>query len=226
MKERPILFSAPMVRAILAGDKTLTRRDVTRLGEFGQITEFGPSDTAGYDWNFRDSAMRWHDLSHADLLKACPYGGPGDHLWVRETWQAWRLVNTAYDEWEPISVKEAAASRQHNFEYGPTSQRIEYRATNESTGPWTPSIHMPRWACRILLEVTGVRVERLQDISQADAYAEGAMSWAQEQETPIKDLNGGDDRMAFMALWESIGGTGSWDANPWVWVIEFKRHVA
>jgi len=223
MKERPILFSAPMARAILAGDKTLTRRDVTRLGEFGQITEFGRSDTAGYDWHFRDRAKRWHDLSHADLLKACPYGRPGDQLWVRETWQAWHLVNTVYDEWEPISIKEAAASRQRDFEYGPACQRIEYRATNESTGPWTPSIHMPRWASRILLEISGVRVARLQDISEADARAEGItieerhkMGYCAGEYLP-------PSIRAFRDLWTDINGAGSWDANPWVWAIEFQR---
>jgi hypothetical protein len=212
MKERPILFSASMVRAILAGDKTQTRRiakDV-RHPDLGNV--YAPG-----------ALVLEHEPQHV-IERACPYGRPGDRLWVRETWQAWHRTSYEYDEWEPVSVKEAtAAMKDQNCVLGPTCDSIQYRATSKSMGPWTPSIHMPRWACRILLEITGVRVERLQDISQADAYAEGAMSWAQEQETPIKDLNGGDDRMAFMALWESIGGAGSWDANPWVWVIEFRR---
>ena len=234
MKESPLLFIAPMVRATLADNKTITRREIIRLGGFGKITQFGRSDTPGYDWHFRDSAMRWNDLTHAQLMKACPYGQPGDRLWVRETWQAWHRTSYEYDEWEPISVKEAtAAMKDQNCVFGPTCDSIQYRATSKSVGPWTPSIHMPRWACRILLEVTGVRVERLQDISEADCWAEG-----------IEEVDGFLDDMkiielakrmgrciddaapTFAALWESIGGDGSWDANPWVWVIEFKRHVA
>ncbi|OWY32493.1 hypothetical protein [Herbaspirillum aquaticum] len=225
MKVRPILFSAPMVRAILGGGKTQTRRiaknviDVhTRTGE----------PLAGID--------------SAGPRVPCPYGQVGDRLWVRESF--W--IEHDSDSHEGSGAFDCGI----DLKTGDWAS-VCYCADQDAAGTWIgpdqyyhertfvpwgeegflvpeffskrPNIHMPRWACRILLQVTGVRVERLQDISQADAYAEGAMSWAQEQEPPIKDLNGGDDRIAFMALWESIEGAGSWDANPWVWVIEFRR---
>lgn len=231
MREIPLLMNGPMVRATLAGHKTNTRRDIIRLSGFGKITQFGRSDTPGYDWHFRDSAMRWHDLFHDQVMKACPYGQPGDRLWVRETWQAWHRTSYEYDEWEPVSVKEAtAAMKDQNCVLGPTCDSIQYRATSKSMGPWTPSIHMPRWACRILLEVTGVRVERLQDISEADCWAEGI----EEVDGSLDDLKivelakrmgrcVDDAAPTFAALWESISGRGTWDANPWVWVVEFRR---
>ncbi|MFJ3316158.1 hypothetical protein ACIPLR_12420 [Herbaspirillum huttiense] len=222
MKERPILFSAPMVRAILAGAKTQTRRDATRVGGFGQITEFGRSDTTGYDWHFRDSAMRWHDLSHAQLMKACPYGQVGDRLWVRETWQ--------YADWteegEP-HIGYAADDKRILIEDYPETwvKRLEevwcelsdpknYDIDNcAADRRWRPNIHMPRWACRILLEVTGVRVERLQDISHEDAELEGVKC----------NMSAKGFRDHFCDLWEHLYGAGSWGANPWVWVIEFRR---
>jgi len=143
MRERPILFSAPMVRAVLrkANPKTQTRRGIARLAGFSQkITEFGPSDTCGYDWHFRDREMRWHDMRTADLLKLCPYGQPGDRLWGKETFAVYGDANKYV---------------------------IHYRATHQNEGSgWTPSIHMKRIYSRILLEVVSVRVERLQDISE------------------------------------------------------------
>ena len=223
MKERPILFSAPMVRAILTDHKTITRREIVRLGGFGKITEFGRSDTPGYDWHFRDSAMRWHDLSHTQLMKACPYGEVGDRLWVRETWRG--VVEISHPD-APVKygVARYVPDQQH-------CRRVEYAATQAHDGePWRPNIHMPRWACRILLEITGVRVERLQDISEADCWAEGI----EEVDGSLDDMKiielakrmgrcVDDAAPTFAALWESIGGAGSWDANPWVWVIEFRR---
>lgn len=169
MKERPILFSAPMVRAILDGRKTQTRRVVKlRNGQY-----MPPSEKADING--------WRQM-----LRNCPYGQPGDRLWVRETHFDAKRLNEG---------------------------RILYRADGDvSRFGWTPSIHMPRSASRITLEVTGVRVERLQDISEADAVAEGVV-WEQGQ-TAIN---------VFETLWESINGAGSWDANPWVWVVEFKR---
>ncbi|MBO15572.1 MULTISPECIES: hypothetical protein [unclassified Herbaspirillum] len=211
-KERPILFSAPMVRAILAGQKTQTRRVVkpqpdrerNLVWARGASGQWGPF-TMYYNQHDRTG---WGPL---EIPMHCPYGQPGDRLWVKETHLAWWKIDPDKPEGPRIFSHVAAfAADGYELEHGER---------------WIPSIHMPRAASRILLEITGVRVERLQDISQADAYAEGAMSWAQEQDTPIKDLNGGDDRMAFMALWESIGGAGSWEANPWVWVVEFRRIV-
>ncbi len=219
MKERGILFSAPMVRAILAGTKTQTRRVVKHRA-------FGASDTPGYDWTFRNPRTGgcWNDVSHARMLELCPYGVIGDRLWVRETWQAWERVSHEYDEWEPLDRERRAGATWAEWldEHRPPDS-IEYRATSESQGPWTPAIHMPRWASRILLEVTGVRVERLQAITEADAKAEGVRPF------PL-DLEGdcwtdGTYRTAYNYLWNEINGwnPNSWVANPWVWVVEFKR---
>lgn len=183
MKERPILFSAPMVRAILAGTKTQTRRVVKQ-----HLERLGDGDWYAFDHkglNYRVNARHTTVAAWAHLLQFCPYGQPGDRLWVREAWSG------ADDP-----------SHKHC---------VHYRADGERATRWRPSIHMPRWASRIALEITGVRVERLNDISEADCRAEG--------------LGGTVDRAHhwYRVLWEQINGPGSWDANPWVWVIEFKR---
>ena len=191
MKESPILFSAPMVRALLAGTKTQTRRIVKA----------------------RD--LEWMDvhqgLREPDNAERCPYGQPGgDRLYVRET----------FGHFE----------RNENFAPG---CEVFYRADGESLAvePWRPSIHMPRWASRITLEITGVRVERLQEISEADAKAEGAdcLTWSGIEGTaadlidwPLKEV-AHPHRNGFAVLWESINGPESWNANPWVWVVSFRR---
>lgn len=179
MTERPILFSAPMVRALLAGTKTQTRRVVKR-------------------------PERYEGGLH-NCLHCCPYGEPGDRLWVRETWAPQVDCEVSAQRWTKLQAQ-----------HGPMPL-LHFAADNEP-GPWItkwrPSIHMPRWASRITLEVTEVRVERLQDISDADARAEGCVAtskWAP---------NVRDD---YAALWESINGAGSWAANPWVWVVAFRR---
>lgn len=183
MKERPILFSGPMVRALLAGTKTQTRRIVKRY----EVRAGMPQP----EWD--------------SLLRLCPYGQPGDRLWVREAWAEvrprgipWPATMTVYRE---------------------ADNRTDYG------GPWKPSIHMPRRASRLTLEITGVRVERLQDISEADALAEGIVQ--------LKDGGFGlpagehyhcaDPRQSYLSLWEAINGPGSVGANPWVWVVEFKK---
>ncbi len=187
MKERPILFSAPMVRAILDGRKTVTRR----------LVKPNPHKVDG-GVPFTD-APAWAHAEPGSAVMRCPYGVRGDRLYVRETWSA----PHAYDHLPPRLI--------------PKDARIHYAATEDRGGLlWRPSIHMPRWASRITLEVTGVRVERLQDISEADALAEGvsAILYEMRRATP---------RCDFQALWQSINGPDSWAANPLVWVIEFKR---
>lgn len=188
MKERPILFSAPMVRAILEGRKTQTRRVV-------KPPKWSDADEIFFIGN---DSIAVPDDDHADYFIACPYGQPGDRLWVRETFRL-------FDSSECGCYDLCNCLRYHG--------RPVYRATaDDGESKWTPSIHMPRWASRILLEITGVRVERLQDISESDCCAEGCGS-------PItRDLK----KPQFMALWQSINGPDSWDANPWVWVVEFK----
>lgn len=212
MKERPILFSGPMVRAILEGRKTMTRRVVKlRYGADvvvtnGQVWKPARVDYAGY--------------------VDCPYGQVGNRLWVRE---AWRTVAEA-DSQAPRDLSAA-----HRFWY---EADVPHQP---GYGKLRPSIHMPRIASRILLEVTAVRVERLQDISAEDAIAEGMKAITKDGRLtkfgiPDADgLPGTDDTGwpwhawrispidAYMRLWEQINGPGSWAANPWVWVVEFKR---
>lgn len=212
MKEHPILFSAPMVRALLDGSKTQTRRAFNDR----TVSLMRAAASAGeVSWFMNEGRIGKNDLPY--ILQFCPFGKVGDQLWVRETWQAWHKSSYEYDEWEAISVVQASASKSPEFEFGPTCDAIEYRATSKSVGPWTPSIHMPRWASRIQLEITCVRVERMNNISEADALAEGVTL------VPVRPQYA--ERMgrdAYVELWESINGAGSWDANPWVWVIEFR----
>ena len=191
MKERPILFSAPMVRALLAGTKTQTRRIVKRQAlEWLQPGMFAPEYVANPENGL------------------CPYGQPGDRLWVREAFQR-----------DP-------------FKYGEYVYRASVRAETVFD-KWTPSIHMPRRASRITLEVTAARVERLQDISEDDAKAEGICAlpiqtaepgcWWTADVSAGAALHGRTPAGAYRLLWEQINGPGSWDANPWVWVVEFRR---
>lgn len=180
MRERPILFSAAMVRAILEGRKTQTRRVVKRCGLW---------ESTGGD------GMR-------PMPEACPYGQPGDRLWVRETW---------------------GTGGYFPYPYAYRADGVEY--PNER---WKPSIHMPRAACRLVLEITDMRVERLQAISEADAAAEGAEHATEPCDHVRRSCAevgclGPTHRAGFADLWASINGQASWDANPWVWVVEFRR---
>ena len=189
MKERPILFSAPMVRAILQGKKTQTRRIVKPQPE-SFVTKFSVNEHG-----IGISA----DEAQNHVWK-CPYGVAGDRLWVRETWGL-------FDS-QPSD--------------GPERAHVFYRATDGHRHElrfqlWRPSIHMPRWASRITLEVVAVRVERLQDITDKDVFCEGI------QQAVDEGLQGdGSARGAFRELWSSINGADSWAANPWVWVVEFR----
>ena len=225
MKEHPILFSAPMVRAILAGTKTQTRRVVKPQPHHGQVGRM--ANLGGTDWAMDDG-----DLSG---LWRCPYGQPGDRLWVRETWAA---VHFSFDH-ETGYCDDLHGS--HDIPpaktpyWTPVYAADDYheKHIDDRGFPWRPSIHMPRWASRITLEIVSVRVERLNEISEDDAMAEGvettmrAVSPSQTVEV-FKDYfapgahHQRDARGSFSSLWESINGAGSWDANPWVWVVEFK----
>lgn len=190
MTERPILFNSDMVRAILEGRKTQTRRCIKWPKEY-QVD---------------NSAMARIASSNDPLaLRRCPYGQHGDRLWVRETFAI--VPKTAYAMSEGV---------QQIIRPNDNHDAAIFRAGWErSTGGlrWRPSIHMPRWASRIQLEIVSVRLERLNDISESDAKAEGC----EPAECCDAYYHG------FSKLWESINGGGSWDQNPWVWVIEFKR---
>lgn len=210
-KERPILFSGEMVRAILDDRKTQTRRIADRVAGFGKVRQFGPSDTPGYDYHFRCRRGLWQDFRLTELLERCPFGQPGDQIWVRETWNC---LHPASEVPIPPNPRPMVCS----LAYAATEseRHAEYPNTSKLCCKWRPSIHMPRWASRITLEITGVRVEQLQEISDQDAVAEG-----------IEILDSFDPEFAargtFKELWQSINGPESWDLNPWVWVVEFKR---
>ena len=198
-----------MIRALLAGTKTQTRRVVKHQWPYllqephyatGKVlTGLSRQPGAWMEFRHRQQDEPGYQGSPASTLVLCPYGQPGDRLWVRE--------GHALDD-----------------------RRVFYRAAHveaEGSGPrvdvrWRPSIHMPRWASRITLEVTEVRVERLQSISEEDAIAEGCTL---ECMRPTGDDSGSaiHGPGGYLALWESINGPDSWDANPWVWVVKFKR---
>lgn len=209
MREHPILFNGAMVRAILAGEKTQTRRLCKDMN-------------AWVDQSCRE--VRHVDgVPHHFLLGAetpieklrCPLGQPGDRLWVRET--TVNVEKHGYLGPVHLESEEGYATLQGGLAPGPDD--VIDVEPHEIT--LRPSIHMPRSMCRLFLQITEVRVERLQAISPADALAEGAMEWAGEQDNPIRDLGTGDERIAFSALWDSTGG--DWISNPWVWVVAFKR---
>ncbi|WP_372986982.1 hypothetical protein [Marinobacter sp.] len=210
---RPILLNCEMVRAILEGRKTQTRRVATNVY---------------YDSQYRAKwkAVCKHtevsiDTPGAMLGDVCPYGQPGDRLWVRETW-----ADASYDDGLCICYRADKERKDVTSNFAATFGRLKYAnwapdLESGAEGRWKPSIHMPRWASRITLEITNVRVERLQDISEADAKAEGVIG---EKEAAGAGLAWYDKpRRAFQFLWQSINGPDSWEANPWVWVIEFKR---
>ncbi|WP_288099814.1 hypothetical protein [Pseudomonas sp.] len=226
IKERPILFSAPMVRAILEGRKTVTRRAV-RAG-------FNPEDLEG-TLSASECRKLCRELpQHFGASYFCPYGQPDDRLWVRETWG---VISHDFDEhgnmidWEPD--RPASPIREMRFGQGYYSGHVIYRADGEvawagdddgggdDRSAWKPSIHMPRVASRILLEITDVRVERLQDISRADIRAEGLQCPPELASDDVSPNYRDWYPAAWRELWESTGG--SWDANPWVWVVEFKQ---
>lgn len=218
MKERPILFSGPMVCAILSGTKTQTRRLIKQQPEFNDSGCWYP--VRPYGKGYQHSL---HYASEGHFRKGasadwCPYGQPGDRLWVRESFQilesfydSW-TGGTELDEWKGPMPKAQAPGMHLSF-------AADGADSPAGDGPWRPSIHMPRWASRITLEIVSVRVERLNDISEADALEEGITY----NDIPNNGLDPMRARRWFRGLWEQINGAGSWDANPWVWVVEFRR---
>lgn len=225
MNEKPILFSGEMVKAILAGTKTQTRRMIktqppgwaTFVQEIKSLLHCKPGwhPIGIFQWSEEQtpgeplkSLRRWpyNNDEERDYAIPCPYGQRGDRLWVRETFGITRCTDHGWNH----GMFRGPLPKEKPANYFPY-----YRATHNGVGNWRPSIHMPRWASRITLEITGVRVERLQDISRGDAMDEGC---------PFPNMAQGDDpRKWYADLWNSINGPGSWDATPWVWVIEFKR---
>lgn len=215
MRERPIIFSAPMVRAILDGRKTVTRRVVKPQPSSALLADFAEI-----------RAMRGSNRTDAQMLSdclSCPYGAPGDRLVVRE---AWRYADWTEDGEPWIQYRADDSKRLCLHTPVEWADRLMDTWAALSVGKaigepaadskWCPSIHMPRWASRITLEITGVRVERLQDISEADAEAEGVRN--------SLHLQGGRfARDNFAHLWWTINGDGSWEANPFVWCVSFRK---
>lgn len=214
MKERPILFSGPMVRALLSGQKTQTRRVVKMPSGFDFFAGRDDDKDNPVNWGGEDESGAWWALADGDDIDhvlPCPYGQPGDRLWVRETIRKTGEFPGGY------------ATSEYVADGAPTVA---------DAWPWQRptlvSIHCPRGLSRITLEVTSVRVERLQDISETDAAAEGIIQYEDElgygTGYPDTDQNIAETASgAFRKLWESINGPGSWGANPWVWVVDFKK---
>lgn len=205
MKELPILFSTPMVQAILDGHKTMTRRVIKPQPEFESGYDTPHENELGVFWKKEDSYNCIEDMI-ADMLAHCPYGQPGDRLWVRETF--------GYDNM-------AAFNKKTYFKADNNDPKIELH--------WKPSIHMPKAAARLWLEVVSVRVERLQEITEDDARAEGIIDGGclncGESEPCGCDNPQPDARDGFVYLWNSLNakrGYG-WNINPWVFVVEFKQ---
>lgn len=224
VKERPVLFSGPMVKAIREGRKTQTRRIIKPqpeaprciYGTPGSDTVVTPKVTVarslrspdlrtivGWDWKMTRHGSVEAAIEDRGLYETfCPYGQPGDRLWVRETW---------------AKPDPGVMHREHD---GSPIYAADYpRHCPTGFGPWRPSIHMRREYSRLALEISTVRVERLNDISEADAKAEGARKedWQYDDGECCETA-----RESFRRLWESINGPGSWDANPWVWAITFR----
>jgi hypothetical protein len=215
-RERPIIFSGAMVRAILEGRKAQTRRVVKPQ----PIVE-------------SDGRMHWNGIgwtTHHDrltglggtMLTKCPFGRPGDRLWVRETFASpvasWTDYGWEWDEDDGARLPGGKPVPGNQFSKRTAKYRADYSDWHQDEGPWRPPIHMPRWASRITLEVTDVRIERLHSLAEEDAQAEGVSP----AETTDGDLS---YALGFIDLWDSLNAKRghSWASNPWVWVVTFRR---
>ncbi|MBP1131311.1 hypothetical protein JOE25_002891 [Serratia sp. PL17] len=229
MKEHPVIFNGEMVRAILSGRKTQTRRTLTDR----QLQLIDLASQAGECYPLESGID--HANSQSYYREHCPFGQVGDRLWVRETWG---VVSHDFDsdgwmiDWVPD--RPATAIEEMPFGNGYYTGHAIYAADgafswgdDDGHGErscWKPSIHMPRAACRILLDITAVRVEQLKDISQSDAMAEGGPPSHPSIDAVSRDYGFPDfSRSWFAQTWQHIYGEESWSANPWCWVIEFKR---
>lgn len=201
MRERPIPFTAPMVRALIAGTKTQTRR----IAKPVRHPDLGNIYTPG-------ALVMEHEPRHV-IERCCPYGRPGDRLWVKEAWRA----PSSYDQLPPRQIPDHEGRR---------FIADEVTGPDPGYGKHRHGMFMPRWASRILLTISQVGLERLQHISGADARAEGC-----DHDDPCDHVRlscaeircpGPDYRIGYRNLWERINGPGSWAANPWVWVVKFR----
>lgn len=230
VKELPILFSAPMVRALLAGTKTQTRRIVKPARR--DATDFVLVQHDGEWWPWESDDGESNVLSDGtERVIRSPFGTPGSRLWVCETFYAFGRWETRYsekkgrDEWHFVDVTLAAGKEYHYdadaYDVVAMSRRSGLRSDRTPCWWKRPAIFMPRAASRIVLEVTSVRVQRLQDISEHDAAAEGVTTWAPGALSPEGQKADPSDQ--FRWLWTSINGDASWYADPWVWALEFRK---
>ncbi|SBW72409.1 morphogenetic protein [Klebsiella pneumoniae] len=258
MKERGMIFNSEMVRAILSNRKKQTRRIMKVQPESNQLglllitDSTRHSDIGKYHWA-ESNATGNHVRSK---LFSSPFGAVGERIWVRETWATLGNEDGCYVDWEDNLCKgdERSAARiyrasceQRPGDYGLWSIPDDaywkpHTKEHKFEGAWRPSIHMPRWASRILLEITDVRVERLNAISEEDAQREGVHTEVWDQTVVARNYAARDEffqfwsedmphyvemnqlyRSSFRSLWESIYGAENWLATPWVWVIEFKH---
>lgn len=228
MTEHPILFSGPMVRAILDGRKTMTRRIVRipkhpvtgiHYSESGNCEDGRPGWFASnVDSGYFEPAECWDESRIS-----CPFGVKGDRLWVRETWGDADGYYQDYENEVPFVTCYRAdlSALSHTVPPEPVPS-WDIKSWNWAKQKWKPSIHMPRWASRLLLEVTSVRVERLQDISEEDAAKEGVKPFVSAEDGDC--WTDGTYRTAFNYLWDKINRErAAWDSNPWVWVVSFQR---
>lgn len=244
-KMKSLLYKGEMVRAILRGEKTQTRRLVTKLIPkqpahrgmgYGKITEVQESGTHGYDWTFRARDMSWHDLTTREMLEMSPFQ-VGDRVIVKETWKYcdWDENGIPFIEYAADGVKRymgeefsreylgrkeihRLSERLHDIWAELSASENVARDGKAADRKWRPSIFMPHEFSRIQTEITKVRLERLHQITQPDAKAEGV-------ENPLSTgvLTSGDWVGAYKRIWAGINGIDSWAANPVVWVYEFKR---
>lgn len=227
MKERPILFSTPMVQAILAGNKTMTRRIIKPQPYFDK-------DSGYWYWKPTKKGAIMANRPPCDWFAFYPpkYGMIEDRLWVRETFGWYNtIVAGSYGFVDGEEVKYPPHVIKNGFKR-PIVYKADYpkHRFDPNDSGWKPSIHMPRIASRITLEITDVRVERLQDITKEDAYREGVEIVTTKPCTQYKDYEVNDGifcnpRNSFNSLWNVIHGKDSWNLNPWVWVISFRKEA-
>lgn len=241
MKERGMIFNAEMVRAILDGRKTQTRRIVKGVPGSHNFHGWVMSSTCAKDEGKACWAVGKSPLLNQPIRMHCPFGDVGDRIWARETFQGPLIPEDELSEFLGANPDkfESPAYCEYAADGGPRPEYVD--ADDNTRHGWRPAIHMPRWASRITLEITGVRVERLNDISHEDAGREGINTEVWDQTVVARNYAAEDEffqfwsesmpnyvemnelfRASFHSLWQSIYGEESWQANPWVWVIDFR----